>query len=270
MTAFSGSSVFGPVRWIGLLLIAVLLIAPAAAHAKPRTIISIEFDDAYADQWNMRDVLKAHGIPATFFLNSDLLGKPGYMTVNQLLALQGDGHEMAGHTRDHLNLPDLTPEEQTDQICGDRSVLNSEDLAAHDFAYPNGSYTPATESIIASCGYNSGRTAGGITPPLFCAAGCRPAESLPAADPLATLTVPLYVPAQGFKALRSYVLNARKKARHGWVQFVFHHVCNGCDARAVTPVAFRQFLDWLKSPKIAPTIKLLRVDQLTGLPGPGR
>ena len=242
----------------------------ASAEAKPRTVISIEFDDALQDQYNMRDVLKQYGIPATYFINSALIGTPGYMTVGQLLTLQGDGHEMAGHTRHHFNLPDLSPEALRDEVCGDKQQLIDWDLAAHDFAYPNGSFTPAVQAAVAACGYNSARTAGGITPPGFCAVGCRPAELLPPVDPYATVTVPLYVPAQGFNALRSYVLKARKKSRHGWVQFVFHHVCNGCDDRAVTPQVFRHFLGWMKSRKIAKTLKFLRVDQLTGLPGPGR
>jgi peptidoglycan/xylan/chitin deacetylase (PgdA/CDA1 family) len=251
-------------------LLALSAFMPLAAHAKPRTIISIEFDDALQDQYNQREALKSHGIPATFFINSALIGKPGYMSVGQLLTLQGDGHEMAGHTRHHFDLPGLSPAEQKDEICGDKELLISQDLAAHDFAYPNGSFDATTQAIAASCGYHSARTAGGITPPAFCSLGCRPAETLPPVDLFATVTVPLYVPAQGFKAMQSYVLHARKKARHGWVQFVFHHVCNGCDDRAVTPAAFRRFLDWMKSKKIARSLKFLRVDQLTGLPGPGR
>jgi peptidoglycan/xylan/chitin deacetylase (PgdA/CDA1 family) len=102
----------------------VCLFLAVTAQARPRTIVSLEFDDAYADQWNIRDELKSHGIGATFFLNSSLLGKPGYMSVGQLLTLQGDGHEMAGHTRHHANLPDLSHDQQVDEICGDRTLLN--------------------------------------------------------------------------------------------------------------------------------------------------
>lgn len=256
---------------LGCAVLLIVALGPlAAAGAKPRTFVSIEFDDQLQDQYNMRDTLKQHGIPATFFINSGLVGKPGYMTLGQLLTLQGDGHEMAGHTRNHLNLPDLSPAQQRDEICGDKELLVSWDIAAHDFAYPNGSFNAETQAIVASCGYNSARTAGGITPPSFCGPGCRAAELLPAVDDFATVTVPLYVPAQGFKAMRSYLLNARKRQPRGWIQYVFHHVCNGCDDRAVTPAAFRRFLAWLKSRKISRQVKLLRVDQITGLPGPGR
>ena len=87
------------------------------------------------------------------------------------------------------------------------------------------------------------------------------------------MTVPLYVPHLGLKALKSYLLSARKHAlglRGGWVQYVFHRVCDGCSDTAVKPTVFRRFLDWLTSPRIGKQVKLLRVDFLTGLPGPGR
>ncbi|MFN2612008.1 MAG: polysaccharide deacetylase family protein [Solirubrobacterales bacterium] len=241
----------------------------APADARPRTIVSLEFDDAYADQFNVRDELASHGIAATFFLNSSLIGTPGYMSVSQLLQLQGDGHEMAGHSRHHYNLPDLSASMQLDEICGDRTLLNSWDLAAHDFAYPNGSLSPVTQAIVSSCGYNSGRTVGGLTPPALCGPNCRPAETLPPGDLMATITVPTSAPAGGLKTLQRYLLDARR-IRHGWVQYVFHHVCDGCNRVAVRPAVFRAFLDWLKSPRIGPRIKLLRIDALTGLPGPGR
>ena len=260
---------------VALALLTVCLVPAlcSTASAKPRTVVSIEFDDATAEQWNIRDTLKTHGVGATFFINSALIGTKGYLTVSQLLQLQGDGHEMAGHTRHHYNLPDLSASMAMDEICGDRQVLIREDLAAHDFAYPNGSYNPMIEAIVANCGYNSGRTAGGITPPAMCAVGCRPAEARPPVDLYATVTVPLYVPHLGLKALKSYLLSARKHAlglRGGWVQYVFHRVCDGCSDTAVKPTVFRRFLDWLTSPRIGKQVKLLRVDFLTGLPGPGR
>jgi peptidoglycan/xylan/chitin deacetylase (PgdA/CDA1 family) len=257
---------------LAVLSLSLIPVFSAAAEAKPRTTVSIEFDDAYQDQWNVRDDLKTHGVGATFFVNSSLIGTRGYLTVNQLLALQGDGHEIGGHTRHHAHLPDLSNAMQMDEICGDRQTLNAEDLAAHDFAYPDGAYDAMTQAIVKSCGYNSARTVYGLTAPDLCKTtpGCRRAETLPPGDPFATLTVPTSVPPLGFKALQAYLLQARKASGRSWIQYVFHHVCDGCNANAVTPKVFRRFLDWLNRPRIARQIKNLRVDFLTGLPGPGR
>jgi peptidoglycan/xylan/chitin deacetylase (PgdA/CDA1 family) len=257
---------------LSLLSLSLFAVLAPAASAKSRTVVSIEFDDAYQDQWNVRDDLKAHGVGATFFINSSLIGTPGYMTLSQLLQLQGDGHEMGGHTRHHAHLTDLSNAMQIDEICGDRTTLNNEDLAAHDFAYPDGAYDPMVQAVVKSCGYNSARTVYGLTPPAACKTtpGCRRAETIPATDLYATLTVPTDVPPRGFKALQSYLLSARKSPGRTWVQFVFHHVCDGCNANAVKPKVFRRFLDWLGRPRIAAQIKQLRVDFLTGLPGPGR
>ena len=235
-------------------------------------MVSIEFDDAYQDQWNIRDELKSHGIGATFFINSSLIGTPGYMSVGQLLQLQGDGHEMGGHTRHHAHLTDLSYDQQVDEVCGDKNQLIAWDLAAHDFAYPDGAYDATTRQIVRDCGYNSARTVYGLTAPGLCKTtpGCRRAETLPPSDLFATLTVPSDVPPLGFHALQGYLLQARKAKGRTWIQYVFHHICKGCDANAVTPQVFHRFLDWLVRPRIAKQIKLLRVDFLTGKPGPGR
>jgi hypothetical protein len=32
----------------------------------------------------------------------------------------------------------------------------------------------------------------------------------------------------------------------GWVQLVFHHLCDGCDAYSITPANFDSLLDWLQ------------------------
>ncbi len=241
---------------------------PAARNS--RTMVSIEFDDAYADQWDLRPLLQRYGVPATFFVNSALVNTPGHMSVGQLLALQGDGHEIGGHTRDHRNQPDLNPADQTDDICGDYEQLRAWDLAVSDFAYPNASFSPLTASIVSSCGYRSARTAGGLTAPGACTiSACRPAERIPPADPLATLTVPLINPTIPLNALKRYVLNARRYKR-GWVQIVFHHVCAGCDPKA-TPVEYlTRLFQFLRSKEIAPSVRVLRVDSVIALKSRGQ
>lgn len=244
--------------------------AHTKTHARSRTMVSIEFDDAYSDQWKLRPLLASYGVPATFFLNSALLGTPGYMSVGQLLALQGDGHEMAGHTRHHYDLPGLPAAQQIDEICGDRELLRSWDLAVSDFAYPNASFSPETQSIVASCGYRSARTVGGLTPPPLCGRVCRrPADTVPPVDLFATLTVPAVDPSIGVAVLEKYVLGARRLKR-GWVQFVFHHVCESCNSSSVRVQTLTKLLAWLRTPKIAPTVRVLRVDSVVALRGRAR
>src|SRR5215210_771939 len=47
--------------------------AAAQADATPQTLVSIEFDDGPQTQWAVRQTLAAHGVHATFFVNSGLI-----------------------------------------------------------------------------------------------------------------------------------------------------------------------------------------------------
>ena len=45
--------------------------------------------------------------------------------------------------------------------------------------------------------------------------------------------------------IESYV-TAAEQSGGGWVQLVFHHLCNQCDAYSITPEDFTALLDWLQ------------------------
>ena len=95
------------------------------------------------------------------------------------------------------------------------------------FAYPFGSFDSGSESLVAACGYNSGRGVSGVDDTKTYA------ETIPPLDAYGTRTPPN--PKQGttLSTIESYVTAA---ATHGggWVQLVFHHVCDGCDAYSVS------------------------------------
>ena len=68
-------------RWllpaVGMLvvlpLVAVGMIRAGSAHtANAPTVVSIEFDDGYSDQYQALSMLSAHNMHATFFVNSGL------------------------------------------------------------------------------------------------------------------------------------------------------------------------------------------------------
>jgi peptidoglycan/xylan/chitin deacetylase (PgdA/CDA1 family) len=94
-------------RWllpaVGMLvvlpLIAVGMIRAGSAHsANAPTVVSIEFDDGYSDQYQALSMLSAHNMHATFFINSGSPGQQNYMTWSQLHDLTSAGNEIGGHT----------------------------------------------------------------------------------------------------------------------------------------------------------------------------
>ena len=72
------------------------------------------------------------------------------------------------------------------------------------------------------------------------------AETIPPADPYAARTPPN--PKQGttVATIEGYVTAAEQHGG-GWVQLVFHHICNSCDAYSITTQNFQSLLDWLQA-----------------------
>src|SRR5262245_58744195 len=78
------------------------------AGAATQTIVTIGFDDTNLDQYTVaRPILQAHGMHATFFVNSGFVGTADHMSWSQLGDLVVDGNEIGGHTIDHANLKHL-------------------------------------------------------------------------------------------------------------------------------------------------------------------
>jgi endoglucanase len=204
------------------------------------TVVSIQFDDGVADQYGARSILSAHGMHATFYVNTAVIDDPDHLTWVQLGDLAADGNEIAGHTLHHDNLKPLKVEAARLEVCQDRVNLFDHGFQPTSFAYPFGTYDAGTQQVVSDCGYNSGRGVSGVNgTSVF-------AETIPPEDPYATRTPPN--PKQGttLDTIESYVTDA---ATHGggWVQLVFHHLCEGCDAYAITTADFDALLTWLES-----------------------
>src|SRR5436309_14532905 len=94
-----------------------------SAAASGRTVVSLEFDDGWADAYAARGLLSGLNLHATFFVMSGYLGAPRRLSASQVQALAADGNEIGGHTIDHPHLLSLTPDEQAREICNDRAAL---------------------------------------------------------------------------------------------------------------------------------------------------
>jgi hypothetical protein len=240
-------------------LAGVFAAAAPAARAAPLTV-TLGFDDGYADQTRAADILGRAGMPATYFVISGLLDRPGRLTTAQARAMQAAGNEIGGHTVDHPFLSQQTTAQQRTEICADREALTAKGLAVRSLAYPHGDYSAETEQIAAACGYASARTIAGIA----CGAGCVPAESLPPADPFATRA---YTTNETTTLQRLEGIVAAAEPSGGWVQFVFHHVCDageGCGPNTVAPATLGALADWLAGERAAGRVEVRTTAQAAG------
>ncbi|HSR21391.1 MAG TPA: polysaccharide deacetylase family protein [Anaerolineales bacterium] len=206
---------------------------PAPATVSPTgTIVSLTFDDGDADNLDSAAMLSQHNLRATWYVPSGLAGKPGYLTWEQLRAMHAAGHEIGGHSLDHLRLDGLPQEALRRQICQDRDVLRQQGLEPVSFAYPFGGYDDAAKQMVRECGYSNARSIG---------AG---PDSVPPRDAFALRAYPYIVSDTSFSKLRRYVTGTVKEGG-GWLILIFHHVCDDCDYFAVRPEVLQRFIPWL-------------------------
>ena len=128
------------------------------AHAAPTTVVTIGFDDGLADQYQALGILSAHGLHATFFVNSGVIGDGSHLSWSQLDDLFAAGDEIGGHTQFHTNVKKLKTQAARVAICDDRVTIASHGLQPESFAYPFGAFDAGSEAVVQACGYNSGRT----------------------------------------------------------------------------------------------------------------
>ena len=109
--------------------------APTAASTP--AVVTIGFDDGTVDQFdNGFPILSAHGMHATFFVNTGpiVAGDPGHMTWADLHALFNAGNEIAGHTIDHANIKPLSVADAEHEVCDDRNTLLAQGFSPESFA----------------------------------------------------------------------------------------------------------------------------------------
>ncbi len=111
----------------------------------PAKAVVITFDDGYDDHYNQAlPILKKYSDVATFFIVGGFVGKPGYMTSQQIIALKSAGMEIGGHTMTHINLATAPYLKAYQQISG--SMIGRDPV----FAYPAGKYASDTLNIVRS------------------------------------------------------------------------------------------------------------------------
>ncbi len=216
-----------------------------ALTSEARTVVTLTFDDTFADNYQVGALAVARGMRVTFFVNSGRIGQSGYMTRDQLLALQSAGHEIGGHTVSHASLAMLSTDEAKRQVCNDRVALLNAGLRVANFAYPFSSQDATVRQIVRDCGYNSGRLVGGLFSGSTCTS-CPYSNARPPADPYQIRTNDSVKSTTTLAQLQQYVTQVEQRGG-GWVPLVFHHVCNGCDPNSVSPTTLAAFMDWLRA-----------------------
>ncbi len=197
---------------------------PSTPATQSAPMVSITLDDGTADQYsNAAPVLDAAGLDGTFYLVSDYLGEPGYMTDDQARALKAGGHELGSHTRTHVDLTTVHGADLTNQLKGAKDSLESRFGSITSLAYPYGNYNSEVLAEVAKY-YSTARTTEGGQ------------QTKSTVKPLQILM--RYVTNQTTTAdVQTWMNEARSK--NAWTVLVYHHVeANPDTAEGITPATF--------------------------------
>jgi peptidoglycan/xylan/chitin deacetylase (PgdA/CDA1 family) len=108
----------------------------------PRKPVLLTFDDGSAGQYTHAfPVLRRHHFKATFFIITGVLGKPGWLTSEQVRALDRAGMTIGAHTREHKPVTRYTSTDWQTEVTA--HVRDLEQIVGHRiglFAYPFGLY----------------------------------------------------------------------------------------------------------------------------------
>jgi hypothetical protein len=133
-----------------------------------RAGVALAFDDDWVDQWlDIRDLLNAHDVHATFFVC-----RYPYITAAEragIDVLAADGHDIEPHTIHHLHGNEYVKEHGLDQYMSDEvlpsmKVLEDAGFPSSTFAYPFGQHTPEVDEAILASGIQRVRTTPGECP----------------------------------------------------------------------------------------------------------
>ncbi len=123
---------------------------PGAAHTA-----AITFDDGHRSNAELAlPLLCELGLTAAFFITTDWIGRPGYMSQDQLRRLAAAGMLIGAHGRSHRYLSDLSAADIDDELRGSRARL--EDLLGREvtaMSLPGGRLSRTVRERAAAAGY---------------------------------------------------------------------------------------------------------------------
>lgn len=117
-----------------------------------KSLVTFTFDDNYLSTYSIAyPILNEYNYKATVFVPTDFIGKPGYMSEQQLFNLKMYGWDIGSHTKTHTDMVSLTSSQVQDELTMSRDRLTSINMGAPvGFASPLGSYDASIVAEIKS------------------------------------------------------------------------------------------------------------------------
>jgi peptidoglycan/xylan/chitin deacetylase (PgdA/CDA1 family) len=146
----------------------------ADGREPPRGLVALSFDDGMDDNHAVvLPILREHGLRATVYVTTGLIGKPNpwmapesqarMMTVDELRDLVAADFEIGAHTVTHPDLSQLDFESCLREVRESRLALERLlGVTVRTFAYPACHYGPAALAAVRSAGFTAAVTCQGL------------------------------------------------------------------------------------------------------------
>ena len=121
----------------------------------PEKPVILSFDDGYEDNHRViLPMLEERGMKAVFYVVTNDIGLPGYMTWDDLFDLERHGMEIGSHTANHIPLTTLPTEKQREELHLSKLMLEWKGMKTiYSFSYPNGAYDDSIVAMLAEEDY---------------------------------------------------------------------------------------------------------------------
>ena len=126
----------------------------------PEKPVALTFDDGYEDAFtNALPILERYDMTATFYIVTEFVGQPGYMTWKQIKKLHAQGMEIGSHTLTHADLTARNKDAARKEIRRSRTILREKiDAPVVSFCYPTGAYNAQVAEMVRNAGYTNAVT----------------------------------------------------------------------------------------------------------------
>ena len=121
-------------------------------------MVSFNFDDGWDSGYEKGlPLFDTAGLKTTYYITTDHLQYPGFVTPEQLLDAKARGHEIGNHTRSHADLTTLSEAQAREEIEGAKQDLLALGIETTTYAHPYGATNETINAMVKEAGYVGAR-----------------------------------------------------------------------------------------------------------------
>jgi peptidoglycan/xylan/chitin deacetylase (PgdA/CDA1 family) len=123
----------------------------------PDRAVVITFDDGHVDNYEYAyPIMEDLGFRGAMYVVANRTATYGFLGVEQLKEMIGQGWEIGSHSLSHPDLTTLSGERLREELLNSKMLLEAElGIEVQSFAYPFGSFTPEMVKKVIGYGYTN-------------------------------------------------------------------------------------------------------------------